>query len=225
MMEKHKETSHREKPKLEIVLKCDSKGSLEAVTAAVSGMTPGLGIGIVHSGIGGISKSDVLFAETAGRLIVGFQVDALPGLERTLKEQSVEVRLYDVIYRLTADLKAIAESMIPPESQEKILGSAAVIALFKSSRKGIILGCEVREGFLALGERFRIISAMGPVYSGAIESLHIGENAVQKATRGQQCGLKISHFDRARIGDLVECYRPLPAKARPWEPKGQILRV
>ncbi len=225
MTEKHKETLHKGRPKLEIVLKCDSTGSLEAVTAAISEMTLEFDIGIVHDGVGGISRSDVLFAETASRLIVGFQVDALPGIEKILRERNIEVRLYDVIYRLTADLRAIAESLIPPESQEKVLGSAGIVALFKSSRKGIIIGCEVREGFLALGERFRIISAMGPVYSGTIESLHIRENAVQKATRGQQVGIKISGFNKARIGDLVECYRPLPAKARPWEPKGQIIRI
>jgi translation initiation factor IF-2 len=224
MTEKHKEAVRRKRPKLEIVLKCDSMGSLEAVTAAISEMTLEFDISIVHSGIGGISKSDVLFAETAGSLIVGFQVDALPGMDKILRAHGVEVRLYGVIYQLTADLRAIAESMIPPESQEDIIGSAKVIALFKSSRKGIIIGCEIQEGFLARGERFRIISAMGPVYSGTLESLHIRENAVQKATRGQQAGIKISDFNKVRIGDLVECYRPLPLKGSPWKPKGQIIR-
>ena len=224
MIEKHKETVQRKKPKLEIVLKCDSLGSLEAVTAAVSEMTLEFDISIIHSGLGGISKSDVLFAETASRLIVGFQVDVLPGMDKTLKEQGVEVRLYEVIYTLTSDIKAIAGSLTLPASQEQITGSARVIALFKSSRKGIIMGCEVLDGSLALGQHFRIISAMGPVYSGTIESLHIGEVAVQKATRGQQVGVKIRDFDKARIGDLLECYRLLPQKARPWEPRGQIVR-
>ena len=224
MPERHKETVRRKTPKLEIVLKCDSVGSLEAVTAALSEMTLEFDISIIHRGIGGISKSDVLFAETASRLIVGFQVDVLPGMDKVLKEHGVEVRLYEVIYQVTADIRAIAESMIPSESPEQITGSARVIALFKSSRKGIIMGCEVLDGSLAPGQHFRIISAMGPVYSGAIESLHIRENAVQKATQGQQVGIRIRDFDKAKIGDLVEGYRRLPQKARPWEPKGQVLR-
>ncbi len=223
-MEKPKETVRRKKPKLEIVLKCDSVGSLEAVTAALSEMTLELDISVIHSGIGGISTSDVLFAETASRLIVGFQVDVLPGVDKVLKEQSVEIRLYEVIYTLTSDIKLIAESLIPSESQEQITGSARVIALFKSSRKGLIIGCEILDGSFAIGQHYRIISAVGPVHSGTIESLHIREEAVQKATRGQQVGLKISGFDKARIGDLVEIYHRLPQKARPWEPKGQIIR-
>ncbi|MEW6587202.1 MAG: hypothetical protein AB1442_16525 [Nitrospirota bacterium] len=225
MTHKHEETSRRTKPRLEIVLKCDSIGSVEAVTAAISEIAiPEVDISIIHSGLGAVSKSDVFLAETASRLIAGFQADVLPGMDKALKEHRVEVRLYDVIYTLTADIRAITESMIPPESQEQVIGSAKVIALFKSSRKGIITGCEVQDGFLAVGQHFRIISAMGPVYSGAIESLHIRENAVQKAIPGQQVGIKIRDFDKARIGDLVESYRPLPQKARPWEPEGKIIR-
>jgi translation initiation factor IF-2 len=224
MTEKHRETAQRKKPKLEIVLKCDSAGSLEAVTAAISEMTLEFPINIVHSGIGNISKSDVLFAETASKLIIGFQVDVLPATDKLLNEHGVEVRIYEVIYQVSADIKAIAESMVPSESQEQIKGSARVIALFKSSRKGLIIGCEIQDGSLAVGQHFRIISAMGPVYSGTIESLHIREEAVQKAAQGQQVGIRIKDFDKAKVGDLVEVYRHIPQKTRPWEPKGQILR-
>lgn len=224
MTEKPKGTGQRRKPRLEVVLKCDSIGSLEAVTSAISEMTLEFDISIIHGGIGDVSKSDVLFAGTASRLILGFAVAVLPGVDRILKEQNVEVRLYEVIYSLTSDLKELAGSMTLPDSQEQIIGSGRVIALFKSSRKGIILGCEVLEGSFAIGQHFRVISAMGPVYSGTIESLHIGEKAIQKATAGQQVGIKVGHFDKAKIGDLLESYRSLPQKARPWEPKGQILK-
>ena len=80
--------------------------------------------------------------------------------------------------------------MIPAVIKEEITGTARIIDLFKSSRKGIIIGCEVLEGHLTLGKRFRIISAMGPLYSGTIESMHIEKNAVQKADPGQQVGIK-----------------------------------
>jgi translation initiation factor IF-2 len=224
MTEKIKGTGQRKKPRLEVVLKCDSIGSLEAITSAISEMTREFDISIIHSGIGGVSKSDILFAETASRLILGFAVDVLPGVDKILKEQNVEVRLYAVIYSLISDLKELAGSLTPLDAQEQLIGSARVIALFKSSRKGIILGCEILEGSFAIGQHFRVISAMGPVYSGTIESLHIGEKTIQKATAGQQVGIKVSRFDKAKIGDLLECYRPLPLKARPWGPTGQILR-
>jgi translation initiation factor IF-2 len=222
---KQKEASQRIQPKLEIVLRADSIGSLEAVSHAISEIIlPEVTVSIIHSGVGAVSKSDVLLAETGSRLIVGFQVDALPGMDKVLKEHRVEVRFYEVIYTLIADIRALAQKMIPPVSEEEIIGSAKVIALFKSSRKGIITGCEVLAGFLALGERLRIISAMGPVYAGTIESLHIGNNTVQKATKGQQVGIKISAFDKAKIGDLVESFRVLPQKYRIWEPSGRIIR-
>jgi translation initiation factor IF-2 len=211
--------------KLEVVLKCDSVGSVEAVTTALSQIVvPGIEISFLRSGIGTVNKSDILLAGTAGRLIIGFQVGMMPGLEKLLRDSGVEVRLHELIYRLTEDIKAIAEDMTPSTAEEQIVGTGAVIALFKGTRKGIIVGCEVREGFLAVGQRYRIISPMGPVYTGRIESMHIEERPVQKATRGQQVGIRIRDFNKARIGDLVESFRAAPKKAR-WEPKGGVVRI
>jgi len=225
MADKQKDTPKRTTPKLEIVLKCDSVGSMEAVTHALSELIlPEVSVTLMHRGLGAVSKSDVLLAETASRLIVGFQVDVLPGMGKVLKGHRVEVRLYEVIYALTDDIKAIAEGMIPAVPQEQIIGSARVIALFKSTRKGIIIGCKVLDGFLSLGQKFRIISAIGPIYTSTIESLHIGQSVVQKATPGSEVGIKIHDFNKAHIGDLVESFRVAPLKVRPWEPQGQIVR-
>ncbi len=215
------------RPKLEIVLKCDSMGSAEAVAGSLDAMaTPDVDIRVIHSGVGDISKSDVLFAETAGRLIVGFQVGVMQGMEKVLREHRVEVRLYAVIYKLIADIKEIAGNLVPRSPEERIIGSGKVIALFKSNRKGIIIGCEVQEGAFSVGERFRIISAVGPIYAGIIESLHIGNSGVKKAVPGQQVGIRIKDFNKAKVGDLVESFRPpAPGKVRTWEPAGQIIRI
>ena len=238
MTHKHKEVRHTGKsvtgapkppeeskrPKLEIVLKADSVGSMEALDKAISEMTlPEVDINIMHSSVGDVNKSDLLLAETGSRLVLGFQVELLPGLENALREHDVEVRLYTVIYNVTADIKAIAETIVQPASEEEIIGSAKVIALFKSSRKGIIIGCEVIGGHLAAGQHFRIITAMGPVYYGRIESMHIEDKAIQKAVPGQRVGIKIKDFNRAKIGDLVESFRTL---RRPpvWEPEGKVIR-
>ncbi len=213
-------------PRLEIVLKCDSIGSMEGVGAVLSKVVvTGVEVQTIHSGIGAITQTDVMMAETASRLIVGFQVGVVPGLERVLRERGVEVRLYDIIYKLSDDIKTIAEGIAPGAAQEEITGSGKVVALFKSTRKGIIIGCEVQTGHLSVGQHFRIISAMGPIYSGVIESLHIGDQITQKATPGQKVGIKIKNFKRAKIGDLVESYRPPFRKVQPWEPKGKIIRL
>lgn len=212
-------------PTLEIVLKCDSTGSLEAVTHALSqGGTDLAGVAVIHSAVGNITKSDVMLAETGSGLVIGFQVGVLPGLDRALKEHRVEVRLYNIIYNLINGLKGISGSMRTPIQEEQIVGSAKVIALFKSTRKGIILGCEVLEGSLAVGQNFRIVSATGPAYEGRIESLHIEEDAVPKASKGQKVGLKIRDFKEARTGDLVETFRSSTQKTPVWRPSGQIIR-
>ena len=213
--------------KLELVLKCDSAGTVEVVRESIVEIAvPGIEIDVIHADVGDINKSDVFMAETGSRLIIGFEIHVMPTVEPLLKEHGIEVRIYDVIYKLVEDIKTIAESMIPQEKKEEIIGSAKVIALFKSSRKGIILGCEVSKGTLAVGNHFRIISAMGPVYSGQIKSLHIERNAVNKVTPGQQVGLKIADFKKIKIGDLVETYHHSKQQSsKRWLPKGKIFYI
>ncbi len=212
------------RPGLEIVLKCDSTGCAEAISSAIYTIpSPHVDIIIIRSGVGAVNKSDILMAETGSRLIVGFQVGVQPGLETELRVHGVEVRLYDVIYRLTDNLGEMAESLIPAVAQEKIIGTAKVIALFPSSERGIIMGCQVLKGSFIRGEQFRIISAMGPVYKGIFESVHIEQDTVQKATQGQQCGVKLRDFHKVKVGDIVESFRPLPGRIKPWKPEGKII--
>jgi len=214
-MTKSESEGEGRKKSLEIVLKCDSVGSLEAVVSSLKTLeNPGVEVSPIHTGIGAISKSDLLMALTGSRLVVGFNVSLLPKMQQLSKEKGVEIRLYDVIYKLTQDLNEIASSLTRPDDEkERITGKAKVIALFKSSRRGIILGCEVLEGTLVQGKNFRVISAMGPVYSGKIESLHIEKDVVKEAKVGQKVGLKISDFNRAKKGDLVETYQKLKPEA------------
>jgi translation initiation factor IF-2 len=238
MTHKHREARHTERPvarpptsdvdnkrpKFELVLKADSDGSMEALEKSISAMSlPLVDLAIIHRSLGDINKSDVLMAETGSRLIIGFQVGLLPGIDSLLREHRVEVRLYSVIYSVTADIEAIAEAMTPATQSEEIIGSAKVIALFKSTRRGIILGCRVTGGHLAVGQHFRVITAMGPVYSGRIESMHLEDRAVDKAVSDQQVGIKISDFKGAHVGDLVESYRPAKKQLQ-WDPRGAIIR-
>jgi len=217
-----KDVGHR----LEIVLKGDAADCVEAVVSSIAKLAlSGVAIDIIHTGVGAVNKNDVMMAETGSRLILGFNVDVMPHLESMLADHGVEVRLYDVIYRLTEDVKQIASSLVEQESEEKIIGRARVIALFKSSRKGIILGCEINDGNLAQGDKFRVISAMGPVYSGRINSLHIEKDLVTKAVKGQKVGLKIVDFKKVHIGDLVESYRSVGRRtSAKWQPKGGIIK-
>jgi translation initiation factor IF-2 len=214
------------KRKLDIVLKTDSFGTREAIISAIKSVqTPEVEIGLIQSDIGHVSQKDLFLAETASRLVIGFNVDILAKVKELAKEQQVEVRLYDVIFKLLDDLKKTALSLLPKEEKEKITGRAKVIALFSGGRKSLILGCEVMEGTLALGKKFRVISDPGPVYEGTVESLHIEKSEVKEAKSGQQVGLKILDFKRAKIGDLVECFEAVHPKGPPhWQPRGGVFR-
>ncbi|MEN8140202.1 MAG: hypothetical protein ABFR97_03165 [Thermodesulfobacteriota bacterium] len=212
---------------LEIVVKADTAGVLEAVCGAISELkVAGVEIVIVQRGVGEVTQGDLLQAETGSKLILGFSVPVGRRLVRLCAEHGVEIRLYEVIYALCADLVGIARSLLPArEEADEVTGSAKVIALFKSSRHGIILGCRVEQGLLRLGDSFRLISAMGPVYSGVIRSLHIEQDAVKMARPGQEVGLQIKDFHQAREGDIVECFRRPKGKgaAAGWQPTGQVI--
>ena len=131
--------------RLEIVLKCGSAGSLQAVSGAVSSVLhDDVEIVVISSGIGEIRKSDIMMAETGSRLIIGYESKVSSQVEDQLLSAGVEARLYSVIYHLTDDLRHLCRDYYDRGPLEKIIGEARVVALFKSSRKGIILGCQYR---------------------------------------------------------------------------------
>ena len=143
-----------------------------------------------------------------------------------MKTRNKEIRLVQIYYRITQDVQSIASSLITsqPEVDESTLGSARVIALFKSCRRGIIIGCEVEEGNLSIGQYFRVITAMCTSYSGKSESLHIGNNSVRQARIGQQVGIKIKNFNKVHRGDIVESFQTTQSRPnKPWTPQSSIL--
>ena len=227
-----KKTSHKLPPdsaghqKLEIVLKCDVAGTAEAVSASLSEIkVSGVQIDLIQIGIGQVSKSDVLMARTGSKLVIGFNVDVMPNLKQEIKEFGVEVRLYDTIYKLTEDARKIAQSFNITAPEEKITGSAKVIATFKSSNKGMVIGCEVLEGAIELGKDFRIITAMGPAYFGKITSLQIERQNVKSAKPGNQIGIKLEGWNKAKVDDLVECFETIrPKGGGHWKAGSGIVR-
>ncbi len=210
---------------LDIVLKCDSMGSLEAIAAAISKMKlPEAEIRLIHGGVGTISKQDLLMALSGSKLILGFQVQVAPKLDQWVKEHGVEVRLYNVIYKLFEDLKEIAQRLEQPEPEETVTGKCKVIAVFKA-KKGEVLGCEVEEGAVQVGRNFRVVSAMGPVHSSRIESLQVEKNPVKEARYGQQVGVQVAGYMGAKVGDYIECFETVPPKRKAWSPEGRILHM
>jgi translation initiation factor IF-2 len=212
--------------KLEIVLRCDVAGTAEAINASLTEIdVPGVQIEVIQSGVGNVSKSDVLMARTGSKLVVGFSVDIMPKLEQEIKEFGVEVRLYDTIYKLTEDIRKIAQSFRSAEPEEKITGKARVIATFNISPRGMVIGCEVLEGVIEAGKDFRVITAMGPAYFGKITSLQIERQNVKSAKPGNQIGIRLDGWNKAKVDDLVECFESLTSKGGGrWKAKSGIVR-
>jgi translation initiation factor IF-2 len=227
-----RKTSHKLPPgpaghhKLEIVLKCDVAGTAEAISASLSEIRiPGVQIELIQIGIGQVSKSDVLMARTGSKLVIGFNVDVMPNLKKEIKEFGVEVRLYDTIYKLTEDIQKIARSFNLAATEEKITGKAKVIATFKSSTKGMVIGCEVLEGLIEMGRDFRVITAMGPAYFGKITSLQIDRKNAKSGKPGQQVGIKLVGWNKAQVDDLVECFESKQSSGGgPWRPGRGVVR-
>ena len=221
----HREQSGDRK-KVEVVLKCDSMGTEEAVVGSLEKVrNDRYEVDVIHADVGPVSKSDIFLALPAGKLVIGFNTGVMPRIETFCKEHGVEVRLYDVIYTLTRDLGEVLDSLVEPEEKERITGQGRVIALFKTGGKGVIIGVEVEKGAIALGKPFRIISAMGPVYGGTVESLQIERKPVTEAGPRDKAGIKIRDFKRVKIGDLVECFEPVkPGAKKAWRPRGGVFR-
>jgi translation initiation factor IF-2 len=206
---------------LALVLKTDTAGTEEAIISGLNSFDSSkVSAKIIYAGIGDVSKSDLFMAGNGSRLVEAFNVGLLPRIKESAIESGIEIHIHNVIYKLMDDVKEIARTMAPFEEEERITGRAKVIALFPSDHKAIILGCQVMEGNIAVGKKFRIISDPGMVYAGTIDSLHIESKAVKEASAGQQAGLKVSGFKRAKVNDLVECYEILPVKHRRWQPRG-----
>lgn len=218
------ESGREERPGLDLVLKCDTAGSVEAVSTLVSKLKPPEAeIKIISSGVGNITKQDLLMALSGSGLVLGFNVEVTPRLEQWIKEHRVEIRLYKVIYKLAEDVAAIAGSMAPTPTEDKILGKCEVIATFKSKKGGVILGCAVVEGALQVGKRFRVVTAMGPVHSSRIESLQVEKHPVKEARAGQQVGVQVVGSTFGKVGDFIECYDEIVRKKEKWSPGGTII--
>ncbi len=193
---------------LPLIIKGDVDGSVQAVADALEQLgTEEVQVEIVHRGVGAINESDVLLAETAGAVIIGFRVR--PGSDtRQLAERSgVDIQTYDVIYNAVDDIRAALEGMLSPEQREEILGSAEVREVFKISRVGTVAGCYVTDGVIDRKARARVIRDGIVIYDGEFASLKRFKDDVKEVREGFECGIGITNFNDVKVGDVIECYR------------------
>jgi translation initiation factor IF-2 len=196
-----------ESKELRVVLKTDVQGSLGAIRHALEGLnTPETRISILREGAGDINESDVLLASASDAVVIGFNTRADPGAQRQVDVTGVDVRLYDVIYKLTEDVGDALKGMLTPKLVEQVEGHAEVRMVIKAGRAGNVAGSYVTDGRIVRGGQVRLFRGGSMIAEGRIESLKRFKDDVREVATGYECGIGLSIDDIAE-GDVIECYQ------------------
>jgi translation initiation factor IF-2 len=197
-----------------LVVKADVQGSVDAVVGALEKLsTDDVTIAIQHSAVGGINESDVILANAANAIIVGFNVTAAAPARHEAESRGTDIRLYDVIYDVIDDVTKAAEGLLEPEHRLEVLGHAEVREVFKISKVGMIAGCYVTDGVIERNAQVRVTRQEIVVEKDRrLQQLKRFKEDVKEVRSGQECGMKIDGYDDIKVGDVLECYRTLEVK-------------
>jgi translation initiation factor IF-2 len=192
---------------LNVVVKADVRGSLEAIVSALKEMgNDEVKVNVVHSGVGGITESDVSYAQTSGAVIFGFNVRADNSARRLVDAEALDLRYYKVIYDLVDDVKAALSGMLSPEVREDIVGIAEVKDVFDSKKFGNVAGCMVIEGTVFKDKKIRVLRDSVVIYEGELESLRHYKEEVAQVKRGTECGIGVRNYNDVKVGDQIEVF-------------------
>jgi translation initiation factor IF-2 len=200
-------------PQLNVILKCDVQGSLEAFHSTLMKMsTDEVKINIIHEGVGRISGSDVTLASVSHAIVIGFNVRPDSNAKKLSESGNVQIRLYRVIYDMQEDIKAALEGMLAPTLREDIVGQAEIRAIFKVPKIGKIAGSFVQEGVIKRSTKVRVVREGIVIWDGSLSGLRHFKEDVREISSGNECGFSFSGFQDFREGDIVEAYEILSEK-------------
>ncbi len=193
---------------LPIVIKGDVQGSVEAIVSALENMaTEEVRVRILHTGVGGISESDVILAQASNAPVIGFNVRANKQARDEAERSSVEIRYYSVIYDLLDDLKGTLSGMLDPELRETFLGNAEILEVFSISKHGKVAGCRISEGKVERGAKVRLVRDDVVIHEGELSQLKRFKDDVSEVPAGQECGMSFANYEDMKVGDVIECFR------------------
>jgi translation initiation factor IF-2 len=191
-----------------LVIKGDVQGSIEAIAGALEKIgNDEVGARIIHSGVGGISESDITLAESSGAAIIGFNVRAHKEAREAAERTGTEIRYYNIIYNLVDDVKKAMSGLLTPELRETMLGNAQILEIFAVSKVGKIAGCRVTDGKVERGANVRLIRDNVVIHEGKLSQLKRFKDDAREVTAGQECGMAFENYQDMRAGDVIECYR------------------
>ena len=190
-----------------IILKADVRGSEEAVKNSLLKLdVEGIKINIIRSGIGAVSESDIVLAAASDAIIIGFNIRPDNKTMEYAKDRNVEIRLYDIIYKLVEEVEQAMKGRLEPKFEEKVMGQAEVRKLFKFSKVGTIAGSMVTSGIIKRDAKARVIRDGVIVYDGAINTIAREKDQVKEVKNGLECGITIENFNDIKEGDIIEAY-------------------
>lgn len=193
---------------LNVVVKADVQGSLESLLSSLGEIrNEEVAIKVVSNGIGDISESDVNFAQTAGALLVGFNVSMGSAVKQLATREHVQIRLYKVIYELLDDMRQALSQMLAPEVVEVPVGKLKVLGVFKTTKSDVICGGEVTDGKVEPGVEVRVIRNKEEVGKGKVTNVQKEQNKVKEVVQGEQCGMDVAISQNIEIGDVLEFFR------------------
>ena len=196
-----------ERKTLNVVLKADVRGSLEAIQSALMELgNDEVQVNIVVGGVGGITETDVNLAVTSGAVIFGFNVRADGAARKLVENEGVDLRYYNIIYNLIDDVKAALTGMLAPELREEILGIAEVRDVFSSPKYGQIAGCMVIEGTVYRSKPIRVLRDSVVIYQGELESLRRFKDDASEVRNGMECGIGVKNYTDVKVGDQIEVF-------------------
>jgi translation initiation factor IF-2 len=192
---------------LNLIVKADVQGSLDPIITELNKLGQGeIGLHVLHADTGNIGNNDVMLASASSAIIVGFNVQADVEARRTAEKEGVDIRLYEIIYRMTEDIEKALKGMLEPVLVEKVLGRAQVLAVFSASKFGKVAGCKVIEGELRRGARVRLFRGADIIYEGDLSSLRHEKEDVKEIRQGFECGVGFKSFNDIEPGDQLVCY-------------------
>jgi translation initiation factor IF-2 len=193
---------------LNLIIRADVRGSIEAIQKELAKFEhPEVKVKVLQAAVGGITVADVTLASASNAVIVGFNVIPDEAARAMAEERQVEIRRYDIIYKLTDDIKLMIEGKLKPEERIVEMGAALVKQVFTISRVGAVAGCQVIRGSIERGCRMRVNRDSRTIGDYAIESLRREKDDVREVARGMECGIKLANFNDLKEGDVLEAYK------------------
>lgn len=192
---------------INIIVKADTNGSAEALKTTLEKIeVEDVRVKVIRTGVGTITESDILLAKAADAILIGFNVRPNSEIRNIAKENEVEIRLYDVIYKVVEDVEAAMKGLLEPDSEEQVLGSAEVRQLFTFSKVGVIAGSYVVDGVIKSNAQVRVIRDGIVIYTGKIGSLQRLKDPVKEVKKGFECGITIENYNDIKVGDIIEAF-------------------